>query len=45
MVAATGIFYMSGLSEAASRIEHAIFWNDVDQQIDADGDFFHSFML
>ena len=29
---------MSGLSEAASRIEHAISWNDVDQQIDEYGD-------
>ena len=27
-------FYLSGLSEAASRVEHAILWNDADQQLD-----------
>ena len=37
-VAAMGNFDLSGLSEAASRIEHAIFWIDADQQIDEYGD-------
>ena len=33
MVAAVDNFDLSGLSEAASRIENAISWNDADQQI------------
>ena len=32
------IFDLSGLSEASSRIEHAISWKDSDQQIDEYGD-------
>ena len=31
-------FDLLGLSEAESRIEHAISWNDVDQQVDECGD-------
>ena len=38
VVAAVDNFDLSGLSEAASRIEHANSWNDVDQQIDESGD-------
>ena len=33
MVAAVDNFDLSGLSEAASRIENAISWNDAEQQI------------
>ena len=38
MAAAVDKFDLSGLSEAASRIEHAISWSDTDQQIDECGD-------
>ena len=41
VVAAVDNFDLSGLSEAASRIENSISWNDADQQInecEADGD-------
>ena len=38
VVAAMDNFDLSGLSDAASRIEHAISWNDAEQQIDEDGD-------
>ena len=38
VVAAVGNFDLSGLSEAASRIEHALSWNDAGQQIDEYGD-------
>ena len=38
VVAVVDSFDLSGLSEAASRIEHAIYWNDEDQQIDQNGD-------
>ena len=38
MVEAVGKFDLSGLSEAASHIEHATFWTDVDQQNDLSGD-------
>ena len=37
MVAAVDKFDLSRLSETASRIEHAISWNDVDQHIDEYG--------
>ena len=38
VVAAVDNFDLSGLSEAKSRIEHAISWNDADQQMDEYGD-------
>ena len=38
MVAAVDKQDLSGLSEAASRIDHALSWNDADQQIDEYGD-------
>ena len=37
-VAAVDNFHLSGLSGAASGIEHGISWSDVDQQIDEHGD-------
>ena len=37
-MAAVPFFDLSGLSEALSRIEHAISWNDADQQIDEYGE-------
>ena len=36
--AAVDNFDLSGLSEAASRIEHAMSWNDSDQHVDEYGD-------
>ena len=36
--AAVDNFDLCGLSEAASRIEHKISWNDADQQTDVYGD-------
>ena len=38
VVAAIDNLVLSGLSKARSRIEHAISWRDVDQQIDKNGD-------
>ena len=38
MVAAVDNFDLSGLSDAMSRVEHAISQNDADQQIDGCGD-------
>ena len=38
MVAAVDNFDLSGLSQAVSRIEHAISWNDADPQCDEYGD-------
>ena len=38
LVATVDDFALSGLSEAASRIEHTVSWNDADQQIDMYGD-------
>ena len=38
VVAAVGIFDLCQLSEAASRIEHAVSWNDAGQRIDEYGE-------
>ena len=43
VVAAVDNFHLSGLSEAASGIEHGISWSDVDQQIDEYGDDYDEF--